>query len=37
MSTLGIQLTPDGRILGAAFHSVTQIDRKTGAVVIVSK
>jgi DNA-binding beta-propeller fold protein YncE len=34
---LGIGLTPDGRILAAAFNSVTQIDRESGDVVIVSK
>lgn len=34
---LGIALTPDGRILAAGFNAVTQVDRASGDIVIVSK
>jgi hypothetical protein len=37
LSTLDIRLTADGKILSAGFNAVTQIDRQSGGVVIVSK
>ena len=37
LSVLGIEIMPDGRLLGAGFNAVLQIDRASGDFVVVAK